>query len=224
MDGVELPSFHPNRKYARRDGRTADPFAALESKQPDHQRLQGNGALIMPRLNVVDPATATGKAKEIFDGPLAQKKLNIFRGIANNPGVLDAFLRFSSGVKAGSLTPAEHELVALATAQSNACEYCLAVHTKIGAGQGIDAKAAVEARQGKATDARQQALLRFTSALIEKRGSVSDADLKAFRTAGFDDAAVVETVGAVVVNFFTNFFNQVNQTTVDTMFDAAPKI
>jgi len=178
----------------------------------------------MPRLNVVDPATATGKAKELFDGPLAQKKLNIFRGMANNPGVLDAFLKFSGGVKAGSLTPAEHELVALACAQSNACDYCLAAHTKVAAGQGIDAKAAVEARKGKATDPRQQALLRFTNAIVEKRGSVSDADLKAFRTAGFDDAAVVETVGAVGVNFFTNFFNHVNQTSVDSMFDAAPKI
>lgn len=178
----------------------------------------------MPRLNVVDPATATGKAKELFDGPLAQKKLNIFRGIANNPGILDAYLKFSGGVKTGSLSPAEHELIALACAQSNACEYCLAAHTKLAAGQKIDAKAAIEARKGRATDARQQALLRFTNAMIEKRGSVSDTDLKAFQTAGFNDAAVVETIAVVTVNFFTNFFNQVNQTAIDTMFDAAPKI
>jgi len=178
----------------------------------------------MPRLNVVDPATVTGKAKELFDGPLAQKKLNIFRGIANNPAVLDAFLKFSGGVKAGSLSPAEHELIALACAQSNRCEYCLAAHTKLAAGQKIDAQAAIQARQGKATDPRQQALLRFTNAMIEKRGNVSDSDLKGFRAAGYDDAAVVETIAALTVNFFTNFFNHVNQTAIDTMFDAAPKI
>ena len=39
----------------------------------------------MPRLNTIDPATATGKAKEIFDGPLQGKHLNIFKGMANSP-------------------------------------------------------------------------------------------------------------------------------------------
>ena len=32
----------------------------------------------MPRLNVVDPATATGRVKEIFDGPLKGKHLAIW--------------------------------------------------------------------------------------------------------------------------------------------------
>lgn len=178
----------------------------------------------MPRLNVVDPATATGKAKELFDGPLAKKKLNIYRGIANNPAVLESFLQFNRGVRAGSLTAAEHELIALTCAQSIGCEYCLAAHTKLAAGHGIDANAAIEVRKGRAADARHQALLRFVNALIEKRGMVSDTDLKAFHTAGFDDAAVVETIGAVAVNFFTGLFNQVNQTDIDTIFDAAPKI
>ena len=44
----------------------------------------------MPRLNVVDPSTATGRVKEIFDGPLKGKHLNIFKGFANSPAVLDA--------------------------------------------------------------------------------------------------------------------------------------
>ncbi len=178
----------------------------------------------MARLNVVDPATATGKARELFDGPLAKKKLNIFRSLANNPGVLEAFLNFSRGVRTGSLTAAEHELIALACAQSTGCEYCLATHTKLAAGHGIDGAAAVEARKGKAVDPRHQAVLRFTNALLEKRGSVSDHDLKAFRDAGFDDAAVVEAIGAVSVNLFTNFSNEVNHTALDTMFDPAPRI
>jgi len=178
----------------------------------------------MARLNVVNPATASGKAKELFEGPLAQKKLNIYRGLANNPAVLDAFLKFAGGVRGGSLTPAQHQLVALVCAQTNACDYCLAAHTKLAAAAGVDADAALNARQGTSSDPKNQALLRFANAIIEKRGFVSDGDLKAFRTAGFDDAAVVEMLGAIAVNYFTNFFNQVNHTDVDTMFDPAPKI
>lgn len=178
----------------------------------------------MARLNVVDPAAATGKAKELFDGPLAKKKLNIYRGIANNPAVLDAFLKFSGGVRGGSLTPAQHELIALYCAQSTSCDYCLGAHTKVASSLGIDARAAVEARKGIARDAKDQALLRFAAALLEKKGYVTDADLKAFRAAGFDDAAVVETLGALAVNYFTNYFNHVNKTELDTMFDPAPKV
>lgn len=178
----------------------------------------------MPRLKVIDPATASGKARELFEGALSNKKLNIYRGIANNPGVLEAFLKFSSGVRAGSLTPAEHELIALTCAQGTGCVYCLAAHTKLAAKVGIDAAAAVDARKGRAAVPRHQALLRFTNALLEKRGSVSDADLNSFRQAGFDDAAVVETIAAVAVNLFTNYFNDVNHTEIDTMFDPAPPI
>lgn len=178
----------------------------------------------MPRLNVINPATATGKAKELFDGPLAQKKLNIYRGIANNPGVLDAFLRFYGGVKAGSLTHAEHELIALLTSQINGCEYCLAAHTRIAAGLGIDANAALNARKGLSDDPKRQALLRFTGAMLEKRGSVNDEELKAVRAAGYDDAAIIEIIGAITVNTFTNLFNEVNHTDLDTMFDPAPTI
>lgn len=178
----------------------------------------------MPRLNVVNPDTATGKAKDIFDGPLAQKKLNIFKGIANNPGVLQAFLGFAGGVKAGSLTPAEHELVALTVGQRNGCEYCVSVHTKIAAGAGVDEDAAIAARKGNAEDEKQQALLTFTNALLDKNGFVTDAELDAFRAAGYDDAAVVEVIGAIAVNTFTNYFNHVNATTLDSAFQAAPQV
>lgn len=178
----------------------------------------------MARLNVVDPATATGKAKELFDGPLAKKKLNIYRGIANNPTVLDAFVKFAGGVRGGSLTPAQHELVALLCAQTTGCDYCLAAHTKVASSLGVNADAAIMARKGAATDPKNQALLRFATAVLEKKGHVSDQDLKNFRAAGFDDPAVVETLAVMTVNYFTNLFNHVNQTEIDTMFDPAPKI
>ena len=73
----------------------------------------------MPRLNVVDPATATGRVKEIFDGPLKGKHLNIFKGFANSPAVLDAYLGMSGALSKTSLSAKEREAIALAVAQAN---------------------------------------------------------------------------------------------------------
>ena len=44
---------------------------------------------------------------------------------------------------------------------------------------------------------------------------MSDADLAAVRTAGFTDAQIVEIVGLVVENVFTNFVNKVADTDID---------
>lgn len=179
----------------------------------------------MARLNVVDPATATGKARELFDGPLSSMKLNIFRGIANNPAILEAFLGFSGAVKkAGTLTPVEHELIALNVGQTNGCNYCLSAHTKIAGGLGVRADDAISARRGTASDPKHAALLKFTTAILEKRGFVNDEELTAFKEAGYNDAAVVEVVSSIAVNTFTNLFNHVNSTDLDSIFDSAPKI
>ena len=169
----------------------------------------------MPRLNVVDPNTDTGTGADILNGPLKDKQINIFKGIANNAGVLKAFLGFAGGVKGGSLTDAEHEVVALVTAKHRKCDYCTAAHTQIALGTGINEDQSEAIRRGNGADDRQQAIIDFTAAIIETDGFVSDEQLNNFKNAGFDDAAVVEVIGAIAVNTFTNFFNHVNETTVD---------
>ena len=46
---------------------------------------------------------------------------------------------------------------------------------------------ALEARRAKASAPKEQALLDFTKAVMAKNGCVSDAELAAFRAAGFDN-------------------------------------
>ena len=85
----------------------------------------------MPRLASIDPATDTGPGADILNGPLKAKQINIFKGLAAHPPVLQAFLEFAGGVKGGALTPAEHEVVALVMSTKNECRYCAAAHTKV---------------------------------------------------------------------------------------------
>ncbi|MFZ9882275.1 MAG: hypothetical protein ACO3QC_12845, partial [Phycisphaerales bacterium] len=63
--------------------------------------------------------------------------------------------------------------------------------------------------------AKRQALLSFTSAVVEKEGCVSDAELAEFREAGYDDKAAIETIAAITLMTFTNLYNHVHDTALD---------
>ncbi len=177
----------------------------------------------MPRLNVVDPATATGRTREIFDGPLKGLHLNIFKGIGNSPAALDFYLGASGALKKATLSAKEQEAIQLVIGAANSCDYCQHAHTAIGKGAGLSEEQTVQARRGRIEgDAKLAALTNFAAALHEKRGFVSDEDLAAVKSAGYDDAAVTEVVAVYALATFTNYFNHVNSTDID--FPAIPAI
>jgi len=169
----------------------------------------------MPRLNVIEPKTDTGPGADLLNGPLKKKQINIFKGMANNAGVLKAFVNYISGVKAGALTDAAHEIVQLVMAQENHCEYCTAAHTQMAMGAGLSEDDVVGVRRGTVSNDRYQALADFTRKVWETNGYISDEDLQAFKDAGYDDAAVIEVLAEMSVAVFTNLFNHVNETQVD---------
>ena len=65
------------------------------------------------------------------------------------------------------------------------------------------------ARKGHANDPKRDAAVQFARKVIETRGKVSDADVKAVRDAGYTDANVMEIVALVALYSLTNFFNNV---------------
>jgi len=178
----------------------------------------------MPRLNVVEPSEATGKAKELFEGPLKSMQLNIFKGMANSPAVLNAYVQLTGALSdTVSLGAKERELVQIAVSELNGCNYCQGAHTMLGKNAGLSEHQTIAARKGETTgDAKLDGLVRFARTLHEKRGFVSDSDLDEFRSAGWDDAAVAEVVAVYAAITFTNFFNHVNETDVDV--PAAPAL
>lgn len=176
----------------------------------------------MARLNTIDPASATGHVKAVFDGALKGKHFNIFKGMANSPAALDAYLALSGAVAKGGLTPAEREVIQLAVGEANNCGYCVSAHTAIGKMSGLTEAQTVEARRGHIADAKLGALAKFTLAIHEKHGHVSDGDVAQFRAAGYTDGHVAEVVANYALATFTNYFNHVNDTTVD--FPAVAKL
>lgn len=177
----------------------------------------------MPRLNVVNPETATGKVKELFDGPLRGKHFNLFKGLANSPAALQAYLGMSGTLGSGTLSAAEREAIALAVSEANQCGYCVAAHTAIGKAAGMTDQQTVAARKGAVPDdPKMDALVKFAMRIHEKKGWVSDDDVAQFKAAGYDDGAVAEVIANYALNVFTNYFNHVNESEVD--FPAAPTL
>ena len=107
------------------------------------------------------------------------------------------------------------EQIALLTAESNACTYCLSAHSALGKLVGLNQAQIDGARHLESSDPRTFAALVFAQAIIDRRGGVSESDIKAVRTAGFSDAEIAEIVAAVALNFFTNFFNRAFDVDVD---------
>jgi uncharacterized peroxidase-related enzyme len=177
----------------------------------------------MPRLQVIDPANADGRVKEIFEGPLKGKHFNIFKGLGNARSGLEAYLSLNQALSHSSLSAAEKEAIALIVGEKNNCDYCLAAHTAIGKGHGLTEDKTVQIRKGDATgDDRIDAIVTFVSRIVETNGFATNEDLNAFKAAGFDDANVVDVIVAYTLNVFTNTFNHINDTAVD--FPTAPAL
>lgn len=178
----------------------------------------------MSRITALDPVNATGQTAELFTAVKSKLGLvpNLMRTLGHSPATLEAYLGFSSTLAKGALPAKTREQIALAMAETNACDYCLAAHSLIGKGAGLTPDAILAARRVTATDAKADALLKFAAAVVETRGLVSDGALAHVRTAGASDAEIIETVAHVALNILTNYTNNVARTVVD--FPKAPAL
>jgi AhpD family alkylhydroperoxidase len=170
----------------------------------------------MPRLKSLEQSQGAPRSQELMGNLESQKMLlNIFRGMANSPAVLDAFLKFSGALREGKLDAKTRESIALAVGQANRTQYCLAAHTALGAKCGLDDAAIRNARLGQATDRKTAGAVALAQKLVNTRGVVAEPDITAARAAGLDDGDLAEVVANVALNIFTNYFNNMNQTEVD---------
>jgi len=171
----------------------------------------------MPRIQAIDPKTASGAAAEMLGA--VQQKLgmvpNLLRTFANQPAVLQAYLSFSEALAGGAFDGATREAIALAVARENRCDYCASAHSAIAKSLKVDGAEIDRNLAGRSADPRLSAILEFATAVVEKRGLVTDADFAAARQAGLSDAEISEVVGNVAHNLFTNYFNHVAETEID---------
>lgn len=141
---------------------------------------------------------------------------NLFRIVANSPETLEGYLGLNAALGKGLLDAPTRERIALAVAEFNGCNYCLAAHQYLGSNLAKLSAAEIEAnRRGSSSDAKAAVAVEFAVKVVKNRGKVSDSDVVAVRAAGYSDAELVEIVGNVALNTLTNYVNEVLGTEVD---------
>lgn len=171
----------------------------------------------MTRITPLDPATATGRTRELFDavhrafGTLP----NATKVMAHSPPVLESFLAFSAAMGGVGIGNTLHTQLKLTASESNECDYCTALLSAVAPAAGLTQADILAGRTASATESRADAALKFGRAVLEHRGQVSDDAISAARHAGLTDADLVETVATVVLGCFTNFLNNVARTELD---------
>ena len=161
------------------------------------------------RVPLVDRAAATGPVRTVFDqihGAFGATP-NMFRAVANSPAALQSMWAAFGALGGGVIGAALGEQIAVAVANRNACDYCLAAHTALGRKAGVSGDDLAAAQSGESADPRTAAVLRFALKLVNERGQVDATDVQALRDHGLSDEHIVEIVGHVALNLFTNYVN-----------------
>ncbi|TPI32364.1 peroxidase-related enzyme [Mesorhizobium sp. B3-1-9] len=171
----------------------------------------------MPRIAPIETAHADPGVKATLSAVKTKIGMvpNLFSTFARSPAALNGYLAFSDALGKGVLTAKQREIVALAIGQANECEYCLSAHTLMGKGAGLSPEGIRRAREGKAETAIDAVIASFARRVLEKRGQVTDAEVAAVRSAGLDDARIIEVIANVAINVLTNYTNNVALTDID---------
>lgn len=178
----------------------------------------------MSYITPLETANATGTVAQQFTA--INKMLgivpNMMRSMAQSPAVLSGYLALSGELAKEPLPASLREKIALATAQTNRCNYCLAAHTALAKGLKVTEDDSIAARNGKGATTKETAILSFAQAVADKRGSVTGEDWATLRAAGVTDAEAGAVIAEVALNVLTNYFNNATETPLD--FPAAPAI
>jgi len=140
---------------------------------------------------------------------------NLFLTFARAPATLDAYLGFGDSLSKGKLTARQREIISLAVAQANSCQYCLSAHTALGNRAGLSESEVRDARAGGAPDRLDAAVAALSVQILQKRGSISDSDFEAAKASGLDESMMVEILGNVALNILTNYTNNFARTDID---------
>lgn len=147
---------------------------------------------------------------------------NLLRVLANAPVALETYLTVSGINARSSLSLAEREAVQITAAATHGCGFCVAGHSAIAEKKAKLDQGVIDALRGKETvsDARLDAVARFTEAVIATRGAVSDEALATFKAAGFTDQAALEVILGVSLATLCNFANNLGQAPLNPQMEA----
>lgn len=175
----------------------------------------------MANFTLHDSSTAPEGARDFIAG--VEKKMgfvpSLYAVFAENPAVLTAYTQLADQLGKTGLSPLEQQIVTITASVENECHFCVAAHTSISEGQGLDLSVIDAVREDRAiTDPKLEALRIFSKKVVIDRGFVSDTDVDTFLRAGYDRSAVLAVILGVALKVISNYTNHVAETPVNEAF------
>jgi AhpD family alkylhydroperoxidase len=119
-------------------------------------------------------------------------------------------------------TAQERNIAYIAIIYENECTYCMAGHTNLSRMAKVEPEAIAAVREGHPiADPKLEALRRFAAKVTRNRGVVSEADVSAFKAAGYDNRAVLDVVVLAATKLISNYTNYLAQTPLDAFMKGA---
>ena len=144
---------------------------------------------------------------------------NLIGVLAESPAAVEAYLTLMNIFDRSSFSPVERQVAILAISRVNECDYCVAAHSVVASMQDVPADVIQAIRNDRPiADPKLEALRSFSATVIEKRGWLSDDDVAAFRSAGYNQAQVLDVVLAASLKTLSNYANHVTETPLDDAF------
>jgi uncharacterized peroxidase-related enzyme len=168
---------------------------------------------LMPFVAEIEETQADGQLRELY-GKIEQKLgflPHYFKTLGAKPAVIEAQLQMSDAVMAdGALSMIVKEQIGLVVSGINSSTYCVMFHMELLRRFGVDkalARKLTADYENAAVDSNVKALFRFADKLTRHPDDIEESDTDALKQAGWDDAAVRETV--LTVAYF-NYINRVS--------------
>jgi AhpD family alkylhydroperoxidase len=131
---------------------------------------------------------------------------NVAGIIANSPVLANIFISLFEAVHGGTFTEAEIQTLLLTNAATNSCAWAVAFHSYLALEAGLTPADVQAIRQGRAPrQPRYAALSAYARSLIEKRGHLGEAAVKAFLSAGFKPDQALEALAVSAASTITNY-------------------
>ncbi|WP_157514199.1 carboxymuconolactone decarboxylase family protein [Nocardia concava] len=172
----------------------------------------------LPPLPLIEPEAATGVTRTLFD--TAQRLFgitpNIAKVLANSPAAMRGHLALADSLCTESTLDSDTRTrLGLLLAQEHGCDYVLSAHSFLAARVGgLSERAMADARSGSATDPKQAQILAWATALVRRRGAVTDEEVAAARAA-LSDAEFVDVVAEIALAVFDSYLSLAGRVPID---------
>lgn len=142
---------------------------------------------------------------------------NLHNVLAESPVALEAYGALWSLVEKTSFTPIERNVAYLAVIYENECEYCMAGHTGLSKMAGVADEHIAAIRDNRPiNDDKLEALRSFAANITRNRGVVSEADVEAFKEAGYTNQSVLDLLVIAATKLISNYTNHLADTPNDS--------